>query len=100
MLAAAAASLAEPDPLTFTFTSLVRPIERARSEVVSAVLEVAVPVSRVAELPMRLLLLLLQPTSATKTAVMNKLFFISSFLLFAEKEPPKTGPIERRLLQT
>jgi hypothetical protein len=52
-----------------------------RIDVVSAVLDVLAPTSRSAALPMRSLLLLLQPTNATMTAAVNKVFFISSFLI-------------------
>lgn len=60
--------------IAFPFSGL---IARGRTEVVSAVLEVAVPDSRDAGLPIRSLLLLLHPTSATINAVPNKNFFIS-----------------------
>ena len=73
----------EPDPLMVDPLSGF--IERCRIEVVSAVRDVLVPVSRVAGLPMRSLLLLLHPTRATNKAVVNKHFFISSFLCDCSK---------------
>jgi hypothetical protein len=70
----------EPDPL-MPEASFVSVNVFCRIEVVSAVLDVLVSVSREAALPMRSLLLLLQPASATIIAAVNKVFFISSFLI-------------------
>ena len=60
--------------------SLVELIERCRTDVVSAVLDALVPVSRSAAVPIWSVSLLLQPTSATNSAVANKDFFIIVFL--------------------
>jgi hypothetical protein len=78
------AELIDPDPL-MPDESFVAVSERCRIEVVSAVLEALVPVSRSAAVPMLSVSVLLQPTSATMNAVANKVFFISCSSLFAEK---------------
>jgi hypothetical protein len=69
------AELTEPDPLKLESRSIVVLLERCRMEVVSAVLDV-VPVSERAASPILSLPLLLQPTSATMHAAVNKYFFI------------------------
>ena len=68
----------EPEPL-MPDASFVT-VEDWRMDVVSDV-EVTVPDSRSADVPMRSVSLLLQPkpTSATRSAVVNKDFFISPF---------------------
>ena len=66
----------EPEPL-IPEASLVALDDRGRIEVVSAVLDVFVPISRAAGVPMRSVSLWPQPTSATRSAVAKKDFFIS-----------------------
>jgi hypothetical protein len=70
--AAAPELAASTDPEPLMVLPLSGLVECGRMEVVSAVLEVAELVSRVAALPIRSLLLLLQPTSAANSAVANK----------------------------
>lgn len=78
----------EPEPL-IPEESLVN-VDRWRIEVVSDVLDALTPDSLEAAVPMVSSVLLLQPTSAIKSAAVNKLFFICIFLNCSlEKEGPQ-----------
>ena len=80
--------------------SLVIVTDSWRMDVVSAVLEALAPVSVEAGVPIVSSALLWQPTSATKNAAINKLFFIFSFLIVAEKEGRKLALSGLRLFET